>query len=103
MSNPYQLQFNQDQLADFHSLIEGEVSSAFDAVSAGIYQATRDFARSLSPVTDADGNVLEEESPEWEQWVEALGELVWIENYRIDGFDPIAYGRAQLEAQLTAN
>jgi len=101
MSNSFNLQFNHYQLSKLHDLCEQRTKHAFDAVGEGIFQATREFARSLSPVYDAEGNVLEEDTPEWEEWAEGLDNLVWIENFQVEGFNAVAFRKAQLEARLS--
>jgi len=103
MSNSFNLDFNQDQLSELHDLCEQQTKHAYDAVGEGLFQATREFARSLSPVYDCEGNVLEEDTPEWEEWAEAVDNLVWIENYQVQDFDAIAFRKAQLEARLATN
>ena len=100
MSNAFNLDFTQDQLADLYETCENETSHAYDAVAEGLFQATREFARSLSPVIDDDGNELEEDSPAWEAWVEELGGLVSLENFSVDGFDVMAYNKRLVEARL---
>lgn len=101
MSNPFQLNFTEEQLAELYSLVENETKHAYDAVAEGIGLATREFARSLSPVYDDEGNELEEDTPEWEVWAEGVDNLVWIENYQVQGFDAVAYRKKQLEARLS--
>ena len=103
MSNPFQLNFTEAQLSAFWDGVERETSNGFDLVSEGFWQATRDFARSLSPVYDDEGNVLEEESPEWELWVEELIKLIQMPPFSIEGFDAPSYWKKQMEARMTTN
>ena len=103
MSNPFELNFTEAQLSAFYDGVERETNAGFDLVSEGFWVATRDFARSLSPVYDAEGNVLEEESPEWELWVEELIELIQLPPFSIEGFDAPAYWKKQMEARLATS
>ena len=101
MPNPFELNFTEEQLSDFYDAVEQETNSGFDRVSEGMFYATRAFARSLSPVYDAEGNELKEDSPEWESWVSDLNDLIQLPNFSIDGFDAPAYWKKQMEARLT--
>ena len=85
MSNAFNLQFTEDELTQLFSQVEQETKSAYDALSEGVYRATRDFARSLSPVYDNNGDLIEEESPEWELWVDSLDNLVSFDSCKIKG------------------
>ena len=100
MTNAFNLEFSQEQLADLYNRVDSETRRAYDAVAEGMFQASRAFARSLSPVYDDEGNLLEEDTPEWELWAEELDNLVWLENFQIEGFDAVAYRKQQLEARL---
>lgn len=101
MSNPFELNFTEAQLYDLYYRVESDTNHAYDAVADCMWQATRDFARSLSPVYNAGGELLVEDSSEWEAWVEELTQLIQLPSFKVDGFDAYAYRNKQLEARLT--
>ena len=99
MSNPFERDFTEEQLADYYNRIEQETRRGYDLVAEGVWMATRDFARSLSPVYDDCGELLVEESPEWEDWVEDLHYLVFLPQFQPEDFDAVAYWKKQREAR----
>jgi len=104
VSDPRNLVFTEEQLAQLHSLVERETRHAYDAVAEGIYQATREFASCFADLPLADGTTLDEDTAEWEQFAEQVNEMVWLHNYEVQGFDAIDYRRRRLEAlKLNAN
>jgi len=104
VADPINLSFTEEQLSNLYSCVESEVGYGFDAVCEGINQGARNFASNFENLTDADGNLIVEDSPEWEQWVDAINEMIVLNNFEIDGFDAVAYYRKRLEArQLNGN
>ena len=104
VSDPRNLSFTEEQLAQLHSLVERETRHAYDEVAEGIYRATREFARCFADLPLADGTTLVEDSTEWERFAEAVDEIVWLHNYEVENFDAVDYRRRQLQArQLNSN
>ena len=99
MSNPFEREFTEEQLADFYTRIGQETRRGNELVAEGIYMATREFARSLSPVYDLNGELLVEESPEWDDWVDDLSLLVFQPQFELENFDVVAYWKKQREAR----
>jgi len=104
VAHPYNLSFTEEQLSNLYSCVEAQVRYGFDAVAEGMYQGAQDFASTFENLTDADGNAIAEGSPEWDQWVDAINEMILLNNFEVDGFDATAYYRRRLEArQLNGN
>ena len=103
MSNPIELDFSQEELAQLYELIERETRHAYDAVAEGVARATREFAERYADLPLPDGTKLVLHSPEWEEWAEELDNLSWIENFQVEGFDVMAYRKQQLLARLASS
>ena len=104
VSDPRNLVFTEEQLAQLHSLVERETRHAYDEVAEGIFRATREFASCFADLPLADGTTLVLDSADFEQFAEQVNEVVWLHNYEVEGFDAMNYHRRQLEArQLNAN
>ena len=104
VADPFNLSFTEEQLSNLYSCVEAQVRYGFDAVAEGVYQGAQDFASNFENLTDADGNAIAEGSPEWDQWVDAINEMILLNNFEVDGFNAVAFYRKRLEArQLNGN
>ena len=104
VADPINLVFTEEQLYNLYVCVENEVQDAWDSFSAGMMEGVSNFASNFENLTDANGNLVVKDSPEWENWVEAINEMLDFGGFEVDGFDLTSYYRRRLEArQLNAN